>query len=401
MPIISFRGLNMPESPIRKLAPYARKAKDKGLKVYHLNIGQPDIKSPQAAIQALKNIDLDIFEYAPSEGILEYRKTLATYYNSLSIGLKDLSYENFLISNGGSESLSIAISCICDERDEIIVPEPFYANYYSFAEALGVKIVPVVSTIDDGFSLPKIKKFEELITPRTKAILITNPSNPTGYLYSKEELQTLADIVVKNNIFLISDEVYREYVYDGFKHYSVLEFQELKDNAIVIDSESKRYSLCGIRCGFMVSRNQEFLQMALKFAQARLSPPLIGQLIANAAHSEPQKYIDDVRNEYQQRRDLLVQLLREIPGVKCPVPRGAFYCTIELPIDDAEHFCLWLLKDFQYEGGTVMLAPAQGFYSDHELGKNQVRMAYVINQEDLKSAIHIIKKGLEVYNSTQ
>ena len=399
MPKFSSRGVNMPESPIRKLAPYARKAKEKGLKVYHLNIGQPDIKSPKAAVQALKDIELDIFEYAPSEGNFDYRKTLAEYYHTL--GFTDLTIDNFIITNGGSESLSFTISCLCDEGDEILVPEPFYANYYSFAEALGVKIVPIVSTIDTGFAMPDIANFEKLITPRTKAILITNPSNPTGYLYSQEELQKLSEIIVKNDIFLISDEVYREYVYDDLKHHSVLEFPEMKDNVIVIDSESKRYSLCGIRCGFLVSRNMSFLSMALKFAQARLSPVLIGQIIANAAHSEPASYIENVRKEYTERRDLLVKLFNEIPGVICPKPKGAFYCTVELPVENAEDFCLWLLKDFEYEKGTVMLAPAQGFYSNQELGEKQVRVAYVINKEDIAKSIEIIKKGIEVYNSTR
>lgn len=389
----------MPESPIRKLAPYARKAKEKGLKVYHLNIGQPDIKSPKAAVKALKDINLDIFEYAPSEGNFDYRKTLTDYYHSL--GFTDLSIDNFIITNGGSEALSFTIGCLCDEGDEIIVPEPFYANYYSFAEALGVKIVPIVSTIETGFALPDIEKFEELIGPKTKAILITNPSNPTGYLYSKEELEKLRDIVLKKDIFLISDEVYREYVYDGLTHHSVLDFPELSENAIVVDSESKRYSLCGIRCGFLVTRNREFLQTALKFAQARLSPVLIGQIVANAAHYESRDYIDQVRKEYSERRDLLVQLLNEIPGVFCPTPKGAFYCTAEFPVEDAEDFCLWLLKEYQYNNGTVMLAPAQGFYSNHELGKKQIRMAYVINKEDIKSAVEIMKKGIEVYNSAR
>ncbi|MDR1876516.1 MAG: pyridoxal phosphate-dependent aminotransferase [Flavobacteriaceae bacterium] len=397
MPKFSSRGIKMPESPIRKLAPYAKKAKERGLKVYHLNIGQPDIKSPQASVRALKNIDLDIFEYAPSEGSLDYRQTLAKYYNTL--GFTDITVDNFIITNGGSEALSFTLSCLCDDGDEIIVPEPFYANYYGFAEALGVKIVPVVSTIDTGFALPDIEKFKDLITPRTKAILVTNPSNPTGYLYSREELKKLADITVENDIFLISDEVYREYVYDGQTHYSVLEFPELKENAIVVDSESKRYSLCGIRCGFLVTRNKKFIETALKFAQARLSPVLLGQILANAAHYEPDSYIDEVRKKYTERRDLLVKLLNEIPGVICPVPKGAFYCTVELPVDNAEDFCLWLLKEFEYENGTVMLAPAQGFYSNHELGKRQVRIAYVINKEDIAKSIQIIKKGLEVYNS--
>jgi aspartate aminotransferase len=387
----------MPESPIRKLVPYARKAKEKGLKVYRLNIGQPDIKSPQAAINAVKNIDMDIFAYAPSEGNFDYRETLKEYYHTL--GFTDLTVDNFIVTNGGSEALSFTLSCLCDDGDEIIVPEPFYANYYGFAEALGIKIVPVVSTIDTGFALPEIEKFEELITPRTKAILLTNPSNPTGYLYSYEELRKLTNIIIKNDIFLITDEVYREYVYDGLIHHSVLEFPELKENTIVVDSESKRYSLCGIRCGFLVTRNKKFIELALKFAQARLSPVLIGQIIANAAHYEPDSYIENVRKEYTERRDLLVKLLNEIPGVICPKPKGAFYCTVELPVDDAEDFCLWLLKDFEYENGTVMLAPAQGFYSNQELGKKQVRMAYVINKEDIIQSIKILKEGIEVYNS--
>ena len=399
MPNFSSRGLNMPESPIRKLAPYAVKAKEKGLKVFHLNIGQPDIKSPQTAINVLKNIDLDIFAYTPSEGNFDYRNTLKEYYHSL--GFEDLTRDNFIITNGGSEALSFTLSCLCDHGDEIIVPEPFYANYYSFAESIGVNIIPVVSTIDTGFSLPNIDKFNELITPKTRAILITNPSNPTGYLYSKEELQKLAEIVIKNDIFLISDEVYREYVYDGLTFHSILEFPELKENVIVVDSESKRYSLCGIRSGFLVTRNKKFLDIALKFAQARLSPSLVGQIIANAAHYEPKSYIENVRKEYEERRDLLIKLLNEIPGVICPKPKGAFYCTVELPVENSEDFCLWMLKEFEYENGTVMLTPAQGFYSNQELGKKQVRLAYVINKEDITQSIKIIKKGLEKYNSNR
>ncbi|QYN51015.1 MULTISPECIES: pyridoxal phosphate-dependent aminotransferase [Apibacter] len=399
MPKFSSRGLNMPESPIRKLAPYAVKAKEKGLHVYHLNIGQPDIKSPQTSIDVLKNIDIDIYAYTPSEGKFDYRETLKDYYHSL--GFNDLTRDNFIITNGGSEALSFSLSCLCDHGDEIIVPEPFYANYYSFAESIGVTIVPIVSTIDTGFSLPDIEKFEEVITPKTRAILITNPSNPTGYLYSREELQKLADIAIKHDIFLISDEVYREYVYDGLTFHSVLNFPELKDNVIVVDSESKRYSLCGIRCGFLVTRNTKFLEIALKFAQARLSPSLIGQIIANAAHKQPLSYIENVRKEYSERRDLLVKLLNDIPGVICPNPKGSFYCTVELPVDNAEDFCLWMLKDFEYENGTVMLTPAQGFYSNQEHGKKQVRLAYVINKDDIAQSIKIIKKGLEKYNSLQ
>jgi aspartate aminotransferase len=389
----------MPESPIRKLAPYAQSAKDKGIKVYHLNIGQPDIKSPKTAVEAVKNMNLDIFEYAPSAGYLYYRKTLCQYYHSL--GFTDLTPDNFLVTNGGSEALQFTLSCICDEGDEILLPEPFYANYYGFAQSLGVKIQPLVSGIEDGFALPDLSKYEELITPKTKAILITNPGNPTGYLYSRKELEDLCKIVLKHDIFVIVDEVYREYVYDGEKHHSILEFSELKDHAIVIDSESKRYSMTGIRCGFLVTRSSTFIDTALKFAQARLSPVLLGQIAANAAHSEPQSYIDGVRKEYTERRDLLIKLLNEIPDVVCPKPKGAFYCMAELPVENAEDFCLWLLKDFDYQGTTVMLAPAEGFYSNHELGRRQVRIAYVLKKEDLTKSVEILKKALEEYKKVE
>jgi len=395
MPKYSLRGVNMPESPIRKLAPFAQETKNKGIKVYHLNIGQPDIKSPKAAVDAVKNINLDIFKYAPSAGSLFYRDTLCRYYHSL--GLTDLTPDNFLVTNGGSEALQFALSCICDEGDEILLPEPYYANYYGFAQSLGIKIRPLVSHIETGFSLPDLSKYEELITPKTKAVLITNPGNPTGYLYSRKELEDLCKVVLKHDIFVIVDEVYREYVYDGEKHHSILEFPELKNHAVVIDSESKRYSMTGIRCGFLVTRSQEFMDIALKFAQARLSPVLLGQIASNAAHSEPQSYIDEVREEYTQRRDLLIKKLNEIPGVVCPKPKGAFYCVAELPVENAEDFCLWLLKDFEYQGATVMLAPAEGFYSDRELGKRQVRIAYVLNKEDLSKSVEILKHALKEY----
>lgn len=396
MPKISQRAVNMPASPIRKLVPYALAAKQKGRKVYHLNIGQPDIETPQSALDELKNIDLKVLEYSLSEGSLDYRKALVAYYHS--IGFTDLTTDNFIVTNGGSEALNFALSTLCDDRDEIIIPEPYYANYNGFSNHLNVKVVAVPSSIENGFALPTIEEFEKKITPRTRAILICNPGNPTGYLYTKEELKKLAEIALKHDIVIISDEVYREYVYDGEKQTSMLEFPEIAENSIIIDSESKRYSMCGVRIGFMVTRSKTLHDAAMKFAQARLSPVLLGQIIATKAHQNDTEYINNVRDEYTKRRNLLVDLLNEIPGVICPKPKGAFYCVAELPIDDAEKFAQWLLEEYSNNNETVMVAPAGGFYSNPELGKKQVRIAYVLKEEDLRRSVELLKDAVNQYN---
>lgn len=395
MPKISNRAVSMPASPIRKLVPYAIAAKAKGTKVYHLNIGQPDIETPKTALDALKNIDLKVLEYALSDGNLEYRKQLEKYYHSL--GFNDLTTDNFIVTNGGSEALNFALSVLCDDGDEIIIPEPYYANYNGFTNAIGVKVVAVPSTIDTGFALPSIEEFEKKITDKTKAILICNPGNPTGYLYTREELQKLAEISLKHDIVIISDEVYREYVYDGEKQVSMLEFPEIAEHSIIIDSESKRYSMCGVRIGCLVTRSKTLHNAAMLFAQARLSPVLIGQILATAAHDNDAEYIQSVREEYTKRRNLLVELLNEIPGVKCPKPKGAFYCVAELPVEDADDFAQWMLESFSDNGETVMVAPASGFYSVPELGKKQVRIAYVLKEEDLRRSVELLKIALEQY----
>lgn len=397
MPNISQRALKMPASPIRKLVPYALAAKQKGIKVYHLNIGQPDIETPKAALEELKNIHLKVLEYALSEGNLDYRKALEKYYQGL--GFKDITVDNFIVTNGGSEALNFALSTLCDEGDEIIVPEPYYANYNGFSRHIKVNVVAIPSSIETGFALPSIEAFEEKITDKTKAILICNPGNPTGYLYTKEELRKLADIALKHDIVIISDEVYREYVYDGEKQCSMLSFPELSEHCIVIDSESKRYSMCGVRIGFMVTRSKLIKDAAMKFAQARLSPVLIGQIIAAKAHQDDEAYITSVREEYTKRRNLLVKLLNEIPGVRCPMPKGAFYCMVELPVDDAEKFAQWLLESYHHNQETIMVAPAGGFYSNPELGKHQVRMAYVLKEEDLRRSVEILKNALAEYQN--
>lgn len=396
MPKISQRAKNMPASPIRKLVPYALAAKQKGKKVFHLNIGQPDIETPKSALDELKNIDLKVLEYSLSEGTLEYRKALVTYYHS--IGFHDLNENHFIVTNGGSEALNFALSTLCDDGDEIIIPEPYYANYNGFTNHINVKVVAIPSSIETGFALPKIEEFEKKITPKTRAILICNPGNPTGYLYTKEELKKLAEIALKHDIVIISDEVYREYVYDGEKQTSILEFPEIAENCIVIDSESKRYSMCGVRIGFMVTRSKSIHEAAMKFAQARLSPVLLGQILATKAHQNDTEYINNVRNEYSKRRDILVHALNQIPGVICPNPKGAFYCVAELPIDDADKFSQWLLEEFSDNNQTVMVAPAGGFYSNPELGKKQVRIAYVLKEEDLIRSVELLKKALSEYN---
>lgn len=394
---ISQRAKKMPPSPVRKLVPYALQAKQKGVKVYHLNIGQPDIETPETAINAVKNIDLKIFDYALSEGNLEYRVALRDYYHSL--GFTDLTTDNFLVTNGGSEALSFAISTLCDDGDEIIIPEPYYANYNGFTSSFNVNVVAIPSTIDTGFALPSIEEFEKKITDKTRAILICNPGNPTGYLYTREELQKLAIIAQKHDIVIISDEVYREYVYDGEKQVSMLDFPEIAENCIVIDSESKRYSMCGARIGCMITRSQTIKNTAMLFAQARLSPVLLGQIAAAAAHKDDAEYINNVREEYTRRRDLLVKLLNEIPGVVCPKPKGAFYCVAELPVDDTDKFAQWLLESYSFGNETVMVAPMGGFYSNPELGKKQVRIAYVLKDADLQRSVEILKDALRVYNS--
>jgi len=384
----------MPASPIRKLVPFAEDAKKKGKKVYHLNIGQPDIKTPKVALDAIRDFNDDVIEYSHSAGLEKYRRGLAKYYNNLDISVD---YQDIIVTTGGSEALLFALSSCLDSGDEIIIPEPFYANYNGFSIFSGVKVNSIPTSIENGFALPKIDEFERLITERTKAILICNPGNPTGCLYSMEDLKMLRDIVVKHNLFLISDEVYREFVYDGYKHYSVLNIDGLEQNAVVIDSTSKRYSMCGIRVGCVVSKNKELVGTILKFAQSRLSPPTFGQIAAQAALETPKDYFNQVCAEYVARRDLLINGLNDINGVFCPKPKGAFYAIAKLPIDDADRFAQWLLQDFELDGETLMLAPAAGFYSTLNSGKDQVRIAYVLNQDALLSAIKILKKALAVY----
>ena len=384
----------MPESPIRKLVPFAEKAKKKGKKVYHLNIGQPDINTPEVALDAVHNFSEKVVEYSHSAGFESYRKGLATYYQNLGI---DVSHEDIMITTGGSEALLFSLNSCLDSGDEIIIPEPFYANYNGFSISAGVTVKPIATSINNGFALPEIEEFEKLITPNTKAILICNPGNPTGYLYSKKELETLRDIVVKHDLFLFADEVYREFVYDGNEHHSVLNIEGLDQNTVVIDSTSKRYSMCGIRVGCIVSRNKEVMATVLKFAQARLSPPTFGQIAGQAALDTPQSYFDQVSAEYVSRRDLLIEGLNKIDGVICPKPKGAFYAIAQLPIDDADKFAQWLLEDFDLNGETVMVAPAAGFYSTPNTGANQVRIAYVLNKESLQTSIKILEAALKVY----
>jgi aspartate aminotransferase len=394
MPSISIKGQKMPESPIRKLVPYAEKAYKAQKKVYHLNIGQPDIKSPEVAMNAVANHSLTTLAYSRSEGSESYREKISNYYKKNKIPVEA---NELIVTTGGSEALLFAMGSIADAGDEVIIPEPFYANYNGFATASGVQIVPVNSKIEDNFALPPISEFEKLITAKTKAILICNPGNPTGYLYSKEEIQKLADIVKKHNLFLIADEVYREFAYDGLKHYSILEEQGLDEHAIIIDSVSKRYSMCGARIGCLVSKNKALISTALKFAQARLSPPTFAQIASEAALDTPQSYFDEVIAEYQDRRNTLVKHLLEIPGVKVGVPKGAFYCIAELPIKDSDAFAQWLLEEFDIDGETIMVAPAAGFYSTPGVGLNQIRIAYVLNTESLIKAVEILKMALKTY----
>jgi len=394
MPKISKKGSEMPESPIRKLVPFSENAKNSGKKVYHLNIGQPDIFTPEIAIKSINNFSDQVIEYSHSAGFETYRRGLAKYYNDLGI---NIDYNDLLVTTGGSEALLFALNSCLDADDEIIIPEPFYANYNGFSKSAGVIVKPITTSIDNGFSLPEIDDFEKLITSKTKAILICNPGNPTGYLYSKEELNRLKNLVIKYDLFLIADEVYREFCYDGNEHYSILNIPELDQHSIVIDSTSKRYSMCGIRVGCMVSKNQEVIATALKFAQARLSPPTFGQIAAEAALQTPSSYFDDVISEYVKRRDILVEGLNNIDGVLCPKPNGAFYAIAKLPVDDADKFAQWILQDFDFNRETVMIAPASGFYSTSGLGKDEVRIAYVLNENSLKKAINCIDQALKVY----
>ncbi|QSB26153.1 pyridoxal phosphate-dependent aminotransferase [Flavobacterium sp. CLA17] len=396
MPTISLKGTNMPESPIRKLAPFADIAKQKGHKVYHLNIGQPDIKTPEVAIEAVKNIDLTIIEYSPSAGYESYRKKLAQFYQRQNVNVNP---EDIIITTGGSEALLFALATITDPGDEIIIPEPFYANYHAFASSTSATVIPVISSIENGFALPSIEEVEKLITPKTKAILICNPGNPTGYLYTEAEIKQLAGLIQKHDLYLIADEVYREFLYDTDDvHYSVMNLEEVQQNVIMVDSVSKRYSMCGARIGCLVTKNRDVLSTVMKFAQARLSPPTIEQIACEAAIETPQSYFDEVISEYKSRRDTLITELNKIEGVIVTKPKGAFYCIAQLPIDDADQFAQWLLESYDLNGETVMVAPAAGFYSTPGMGLNQVRIAYVLNKKDLISAVNVLKEALLVYN---
>lgn len=394
MPKISEKGVKMPASPIRKLVPYAEEAKRKGRKVYHLNIGQPDIKTPEVAIEAIRNYKGKVVEYSHSAGHESYRKGLAQYYNNIGI---DVDHNDIIVTAGGSEALIFTLLSIMNSGDEIIIPEPFYTNYNSFSVLADIKVVPIKSTMDTGFALPPINEFEKNITDKTKAILVCNPSNPTGYLYSKEELLQIRELAMKYDLFVIADEVYREFCYDGHKHTSVLQLNNLKQNAILVDSVSKRYSECGTRTGCIVSKNKEFMSTALKFAQSRLSPPFFGQLAGEASLNTPKEYFDEVYNEYIARRNYVIEALNNIEGVKAPMPKGAFYTIVKFPVDDTEKFCQWLLEEFEYENQTVMLAPAAGFYATPGLGKDEARLAYVLNIEDLKNAVKCLEEALKVY----
>jgi len=396
MPSISTKGKNMPASPIRKLVPYADQAKKKGIKVYHLNIGQPDIKTPKVVFEAIKNIDLNLIAYSPSQGYENYRKKLAGYYQKNNI---DITADDILVTTGGSEALSIAIGSIADPGDEIIIPEPFYANYNGFAKQNAVNVVPIHSSIDDNFALPPIAEFEKLITPKTKAILYSNPGNPTGYVYTKEEISALRDLALKYDIYIIADEVYREFIYGDTTHHSILHEQGMENHAIIIDSVSKRYSMCGARIGTMITKNKTLMQTAMKFAQARLSPPTLGQIASEAAIDTPQSYFDEVIGEYKERRDTLVRKLKEIPGVKVAEPKGAFYIIAELPVDNTDKFAQWLLENFSDNKETVMVAPASGFYSTQGQGTREIRMAYVLKKEDLIRSAEILKKAITLYNN--
>ncbi|MDR0811715.1 MAG: pyridoxal phosphate-dependent aminotransferase [Paludibacter sp.] len=397
MPQTSIRGQRMPESPIRKLVPLANKAKARGIKVYHLNIGQPDLETPKIALDAVRNIDRKVLEYSPSDGIHSLRTKLAAYYRLFNI---DVTLEDIIVTTGGSEAVNFAFMSCLDPNDEIIVPEPAYANYTAFAIGAGAVVKPVISSIEEGFALPDIEKFEELITPRTKGILICNPNNPTGYLYTRSEMNKIRDLVRKYDLFLFSDEVYREFCYTGAPYISAFHLDGIEENVILIDSVSKRYSMTGVRVGALVTKNKEVRRNVMKFCQARLSPPLLGQIAAEAAVDTPKEYMLEMYNEYVERRKFLIDGLNRIHGVYSPIPMGAFYTVARLPIDDADKFCAWLLSDFEYEGQTVMMAPASGFYTAEGAGKNEVRIAYVLDKEDLKRALMVLEKALEAYNKS-
>jgi aspartate aminotransferase len=394
MPHISQKAVDMPASPIRKLVPYAEAAKKQGKIVYHLNIGQPDIETPEVALNAVHNMDRKVIEYSHSAGFESYRNGLAAYYQRTGI---NVNAEDILITTGGSEALIFGFMTTCNPGDEVIIPEPFYANYNGFAVMAGLNVVPVTAAIENGFALPPVEEIEKKITSKTKAIVICNPGNPTGYLYSKEELEQLRDIVKKHDLFLFADEVYREFCYDGAIPFSTMNLEGIENNVIMIDSVSKRYSMCGARIGALITKNKEVMAAALKFGQARLSPPTIDQIASEAALSTPQSYFDDVVAEYVERRNIMVDGLNQIPGVFCPKPSGAFYCVAKFPVDDAEKFCQWLLEDFSFEGQTVMMAPANGFYSSKGLGQQEARIAYVLNQDALRSAVKCLEEALKVY----
>jgi aspartate aminotransferase len=394
MPHISNKAIDMPSSPIRKLVPFAEDAKKRGTKIYHLNIGQPDIETPESFLNAVKTADFKVLEYSHSAGNESYRKKLCNYYKGYDI---NINASEIIITCGGSEAIEITMKTCFNADDEVIIPEPFYANYNGFATAADVTVFPVRSFIETGFALPPISEFEKLITPKTKGIMICNPGNPTGYLYTKEELLALRDLVKKHDLFLLSDEVYREFCYDGKEYVSVMHLEGIENNVILLDSISKRYSACGARIGAMISKNKEVMAAAMKFAQARLSPPSYGQIGAEAALDTPQSYFDGVKTEYIARRDFVIEEINKIDGVFCPKPSGAFYCIARLPIDNADKFCQWLLEEFSFNGQTVMMAPATGFYSTPGAGMNEVRLAYVLNKEDLKNALICLKEALKMY----
>ena len=395
MPTISQRGIDMPASPIRKLVPLANRAKAKGTVVYHLNIGQPDLATPEVALRAAHHLDREVLEYSPSEGILSFRKKLVEYYHKFNI---DVCTDDIIITTGGSEAVFFSFMACLDPGDEIIVPEPAYANYMAFAISCGAVIKTISSTIDEGFALPSVEKFEALITPRTKAILICNPNNPTGYLYTRKEMNQIRDLVRKYDLFLFSDEVYREFCYTGAPYISAFHLEGIENNVILVDAVSKRYSECGIRIGALITKNKQVRENVMKWCQARLSPPLIGQIMAEASLDTPEEYMRDVYDEYVERRKFLIDGLNRIPGCYSPIPMGAFYTVARLPIDDADKFCAWCLEEFDYEGQTIFMAPASGFYTTPGLGKNEVRLAYVLKKEDLAKALVVLEKALETYN---
>lgn len=396
MPSVSEKGKNLPSSPIRKLTEYANKAKERGVEVFHLNIGQPDIESPKVALEAVKNNRLSILSYGPSEGSEAFRTKMSAYYAGHQISVTS---NQILVTTGASEALTMTLGCIANEGDEIIIPEPFYANYGAFAAANGISICPVTSSLENQFALPPIAEIEALITPKTKAILICNPNNPTGYLYSEKEIRELGEIAIKHDIFLISDEVYREFVYDGATHFSILQIPNIEQHGILIDSMSKRYSMCGARIGCIVTKNEEVIATALKYAQSRLSPPSYAMIASEAALDTPESYFEEINLEYQNRRDTLINGLRSIEGVSVAKPQGAFYCLVKLPIQDAEHFAQWLLEKFNDNNQTIMVAPANGFYSSSKEGETMIRIAYVLNEKALNRSVDLLKKALEIYSN--